>query len=169
MKIDVSKILKGSTESINFKEEVELDEINLDSRTVKLVEPVNLEGGIYYTEEGLYLSGSIEYKYLEFCARCLKEFTNNIKTSFTAKILDDEDKNVDEEDDEFVIYLDGNEIDINNLIINSIFLSLPMKSLCDENCRGLCSKCGKDLNEGHCECETDDIDPRLEKLKKLFD
>jgi uncharacterized protein len=44
---------------------------------------------------------------------------------------------------------------------------LPTKRLCSEDCKGLCPYCGKDLNEGRCDCEVDEIDPRFEVLKKL--
>ena len=49
-----------------------------------------------------------------------------------------------------------------------LFLELPSRDLCSEDCRGFCPKCGKDLNEGNCDCDTKEIDPRLAVLKKFL-
>lgn len=71
--------------------------------------------------------------------------------------------------DEFVFYYDNDQLEIKEQVLTSILLSLPMKSLCNDNCRGLCLVCGKDLNIEECNCDIQEIDPRLAKLKDLFD
>ena len=54
------------------------------------------------------------------------------------------------------------------LVTEDIFLSLPTKILCSEDCKGLCPKCGVNLNLGKCSCKKE-IDPRLAALKELLD
>jgi uncharacterized protein len=71
------------------------------------------------------------------------------------------------EEDEYVI-AEG-AIDLNLLVNDVVILSLPIKRLCGEACRGLCQWCGADLNEGECGCEREAIDPRLEILRTLLD
>ena len=60
-------------------------------------------------------------------------------------------------------------MDLDELIRTDILLELPTKFLCKEDCKGLCPTCGKNLNEGACNCQTHQIDPRLEVLKQLID
>ncbi|WDU84060.1 YceD family protein [Caloramator sp. Dgby_cultured_2] len=59
-------------------------------------------------------------------------------------------------------------INLEDMIIDNIILSYPAKILCSDDCKGLCPVCGKNLNEGQCECLKDVIDPRLEALKQFF-
>jgi len=81
------------------------------------------------------------------------------------KFEDDEEEPSEEE----LIVVSGYTLDLTEPIISSILLSLPMKTICDEDCKGICPNCGRDLNEGQCNCEDKNIDPRLAKLKELMD
>ena len=74
-----------------------------------------------------------------------------------------------EEDSGEYIQVDDYKLDLDELIRTDILLELPTKFLCKEDCKGLCPTCGKNLNEGACNCQTHQIDPRLEVLKQLID
>ena len=65
-------------------------------------------------------------------------------------------------------FYSGEELDLLDLIKEQIELNLPMKPLCDDACKGICPKCGTDLNVKSCTCSVKDIDPRFESLKKLI-
>lgn len=73
-----------------------------------------------------------------------------------------------EEDDEFLLIPDE-KLDLSELCLSEIYLALPTKHLCSEDCQGICSMCGKNLNDGPCGCITKSIDPRLEILAKLLE
>ena len=60
-------------------------------------------------------------------------------------------------------------LDLDETVISDVLLSLPQKNLCKEDCKGLCSQCGHNLNEGECDCDKKQVDPRLEILKQLMD
>ena len=62
----------------------------------------------------------------------------------------------------------GEEIDITSSIKRNLLLNLPMKVVCKEDCKGLCSICGSNLNHGDCGCDKTHIDPRFESLRSLF-
>jgi uncharacterized protein len=64
-------------------------------------------------------------------------------------------------------FYDNDEIDLEQLMRERFEMSLPMKPLCSEDCRGLCPVCGTNLNRGSCDCKTDWEDPRLAALKTL--
>ncbi|MEW6042570.1 MAG: DUF177 domain-containing protein [Elusimicrobiota bacterium] len=108
---------------------------------------------------------------LEF-AKCLKTFDFNIKEDFTvfAKInKDDVEQKADDlaDNDIFYISVYDQVIDFTDRVKDEILLSLPIKPLCKENCKGLCSMCGKDLNLGFCECRDESLEPRWEKLREI--
>jgi uncharacterized protein len=64
-------------------------------------------------------------------------------------------------------YYEGDRIDLDEIIREQIILSEPTKHLCQEACKGLCQKCGKDLNEGPCSCVEEPHNPRWDILKTL--
>ena len=70
----------------------------------------------------------------------------------------------DEEAEVFSEY----RLDLADFVTNEIRLGIPMKVLCREDCKGLCPKCGHDLNEGPCGCDLREEDPRLEVLRSLL-
>ena len=71
-------------------------------------------------------------------------------------------------EDEQIIFVEGDSIDITEIVENSIISTLPIKRLCKNDCNGLCHQCGKNLNEDSCQCTTNDVDLRLAKLQELF-
>ena len=73
-------------------------------------------------------------------------------------------------DDEAATRIDAHhEIDLTEVVRQNILLAIPPSPICRSKCAGLCPTCGKNWNEGLCDCRRDEIDPRLEKLKQLLD
>lgn len=108
------------------------------------------------------------------CSRCLKKISFPVKMRFNVEYIpyrefaeEDEHELTREELD--VSFYRDDEIDIRDLVREQMLLAIPMKPLCGSNCQGICSKCGKNLNEASCECSTEEIDPRLAPLKSLKD
>lgn len=73
------------------------------------------------------------------------------------------------ESDEDYIETPDYKLELDEVVKTDIILELPAKFLCSEDCKGLCMKCGKNLNEGDCGCDKGSVDPRLEILKQLID
>ena len=67
-----------------------------------------------------------------------------------------------------IMFVDGDTLDITEIIENSIISTLPIKRLCKEDCKGLCSQCGTNKNVKECQCDNFDVDIRLAKLRELF-
>lgn len=78
-------------------------------------------------------------------------------------------KNDIREDDDDTVPVADSAIELDGPAGELLFLGLPTRDLCREDCRGLCPKCGKNLNEGDCDCDRKEIDPRLAVLKKFLD
>ena len=79
-----------------------------------------------------------------------------------------EPENDSEDNDDYIISNDG-YIDADEALTEQILLELPLKHLCKEDCKGLCPKCGTDLNKSTCNCETKEPDPRFDVLRKLLE
>ncbi len=167
MKIDLSKLIDRAVYNIDFEHSLDLGSVQSSFGEIVLAKPVKVKGSVYKTEEEMYLDGKVSYEYYEKCSRCLKEFVNSVETVLSGRLL--ETSQSSDNEDELVFYYDGDQIEIKEQVVTSILLSLPMKSLCNDNCRGLCLVCGKDLNIEECSCDIQEIDPRLAKLKDLFD
>jgi len=101
------------------------------------------------------------------CDRCLENYEEPVEISF--ELLFRVDENSLETDEENVVQLspDTIEFDLTDRLIEFLILDIPMKMVCDKNCKGLCAGCGADLNKEACHCDVSDIDPRWEKLLSL--
>ena len=115
----------------------------------------------------IVLDADISLKANYQCDRCGCEYKTDVQNSYQLVYLFG---NEQENDDSFnLVYLpvDADKIEITNDVRDYALLAIPMKKLCREDCKGLCPRCGKDLNEGDCNCAEKEIDPRWEPLKKL--
>jgi uncharacterized protein len=80
----------------------------------------------------------------------------------------DFNKDKQSEDMEEQSFLDGNIIDIDEMLYPEIFINLPTKVLCRDDCKGICRVCGKNLNQGECGCDTFVADPRMAAISDIF-
>ncbi len=107
------------------------------------------------------------------CSRCLEPFRLPVAAPFDLRYLpasavsSDGEREVDDEDLE-TSYYENDAIDLNGLMREQFYLALPMKPLCQDDCRGLCPQCGTNLNTGNCSCAPVWEDPRLAALKNLL-
>ncbi len=116
--------------------------------------------------QGVTVEGKIQSQINLNCSRCLKKFPFPLHCEVREIFAEPEKKKFFlEEAETFEII--NERIDLEPMIKQLFILSLPMKPLCNQNCLGLCPKCGKDLNQGNCSCEKSEIDIRWEPLKKL--
>ncbi len=107
------------------------------------------------------------------CSRCLGQFSHPVKIKFEEEFVPTVDvatgAPLPEPEEASTFTIDEHHIlDLTEAARQYLVIALPMKPLCDENCAGLCSSCGKDLNKGPCDCPPAEIDPRLSELTKLL-
>ncbi|MEW6215329.1 MAG: DUF177 domain-containing protein [Nitrospirota bacterium] len=108
------------------------------------------------------------------CSRCLKDFRSMLSVPVDVvyhpvEELRGEDKHELKVEELDMGFYSGEELDLLDLLREQIILNLPMKPLCTDMCKGICLKCGADLNTGECSCSAEEIDSRLEILKKLLE
>ena len=99
------------------------------------------------------------------CDRCGREFETGRRTDFETPLLPETEGAADDGE---AFFLEGDTLDIDELLETAFILDMPAKFLCRSDCRGLCPRCGKDLNEGDCGCKPE-TDPRFAVLEQLLD
>lgn len=114
------------------------------------------------------LTGTCRVVLVLACDRCLKDVPYTFELSFDNQVYVPEVEELSEEEREEGIPAEGGQLDIESLISHEILLNWPMKILCRQDCRGICKVCGKDLNNGECGCDTFVPDPRMAKIKEIF-
>lgn len=130
-----------------------------------VTEPVRCTGQVRNTAGVLVLTGTLETRLHGTCDRCATEFSQEVRFPVEAILvreLADEDNA-----DEWAFLLDGDNADLDDIMTTAFVLSMDSKLLCSEDCKGLCAKCGKNLNEGPCQCKPD-VDPRFAALQQLL-
>ena len=120
----------------------------------------------------LLLAARIEGSIHLDCSRCLGEFDLTLSTGFDLLFHREERAGLPDgvEEEDFVLLTDSIEsrYDIFPRVREAVLLELPIRFLCREDCRGLCSSCGANLNEGACGCPEEEPDPRWRDLRKLL-
>ena len=134
-------------------------------------EPIGVEVSYYRAGTELFFEGALRAATTSVCARCAEEFTAPRERDFRFVLAPKSigfkgEQDLRDEDLEFSLY-DGDQIDLSPLIREQFLLSLPTRSLCREDCRGLCPKCGVNLNNDECSCSGQSADPRLAPLRNL--
>lgn len=102
------------------------------------------------------------------CDRCLKPVSTEVSFSIERKLdmkLTDEER---KEDLDECTYLNGTDLDVDQLVYLEVLMNWPLKVLCKKNCKGICSQCGKNLNEGSCNCADQPKDPRMAAISDIF-
>lgn len=148
------------------------DSLSLDYEGLNDLKSIRVDLCIQESSEEYFCQGTVKASVNIECSRCLngfdKECENSIDFIVCAESLHaDEEKDVLDTED--YAYFKGGDLqtDISDILRQAIILSLSLKQLCSEDCKGLCTHCGINLNEQECSCETENIDPRWETLKKL--
>ncbi len=165
MLINIKPLLCGDVNIIEFDYPLSSDDI-ADMPDIDFSAPVAVKGKI--TNSAGYMEATIEteVEYDTSCARCLAPIHQKMTVSLVKSVAE-ENSLVDSDNEDYIV-ASGDNIEIDSLIAEQISLELPTRHLCSEDCKGLCPKCGQDLNAGSCSCVTKEIDPRLEILKQLF-
>ncbi|HLI79557.1 MAG TPA: DUF177 domain-containing protein [Candidatus Binataceae bacterium] len=137
----------------------------------RVEEPIGVNVSYYRAGTELFFEGGLHAATTAICARCAEEFETSRDRDFRFVLAPksigfDDDKDLRDEDLEFSLY-DGDQIDLSPLIREQFLLSLPTRPLCREDCRGLCPRCGINLNNGECSCSEETADPRLAALRNL--
>lgn len=138
----------------------------------RIVEPVALAFDIFKDKDQFRLVGDVKTVLELPCSRCLESFRWPVDSHFDLRYQPHahnagEGEREVEEDDLTTAFYQNDEIDLGQLMEEQFYLSLPMKPLCADDCKGLCPQCGTNLNRETCDCKRDWDDPRFAALREL--
>ncbi len=110
------------------------------------------------------VSCPVEY----LCDRCGVAYKSVLEFEFEEILKKETSEGNESNQDPDVIFFAGNSVLLDEIVYNNIYMNFPGKKLCTPDCKGLCPKCGQNLNEGECDCDTRVADPRFDALDKFF-
>ena len=148
------------------------EEIDLDDEEARLIKPARIAGKLTKHIAHTDVEGTIQAEIELECTRCLQKIEKSFEIPFQAAFVAPENYTQAKEaelqaTDLDVSVLEGNEIDLTELVREQILLNLPEQIFCREDCKGLCEKCGANRNLINCNCLDEEIDPRWSALKNL--
>ena len=170
MKLNIDQIRDDGLELVYQEPATHFDYLKENDSGVSISTPVHVTLFARKSSEGVTIKGMLEGTVTLACSRCLKTFTEKIDHSFYYNCLSEREIVNEVElslEDVDTCYFSGAEIDVTALIYEQAALAVPMKPICKEDCKGLCPKCGADLNEGNCKCPREIINRRFEALKSV--
>lgn len=165
MKLQFEDLISRKERSKDISYSFKMDEIYFDGDKIKPLEEIVVEGKVTSDKDIIVIKANIKGKLELTCSRCLDTFIYPIDIDIEEKFT--KDKELEESDD--VNFVNGDVLDITELVENIIISTLPIKRLCSDDCKGLCQVCGTNLNKSTCNCNNSDVDIRMAGLSALFD
>ncbi len=164
MKINIAQAKQEIGSTYQFQFAACSDQLGFDDDAPWKGKPIFVAGQVINTGRVLEVQGVIKTSGTYNCGRCLEQFCTAIEVAFSENYLAAGCDTAEED----ALFYEGDEIDITDLVRESILLAEPLKIVCTEECKGLCPICGTNLNATACSCDRDSVDPRLAVLQKLL-
>lgn len=166
MLIDISELLSVQDKEIEVPADIEMQRFVSRMCDYEIIGKEPLRIRLHNTGRRRFtLETTVDITLLMQCGRCLTDVKQNLHFD-VKKEIDMNESDEDKKDELFFISED--KLDIEQFIYNEILVNLPMKVLCSENCKGICNRCGANLNSQTCNCDTTELDPRMSKIRDIF-
>ena len=165
MLLGLSKIIDCPGASVPFSTRVDLSDLCYGV-SYPVSEPVLAEGVVKNTAGVLMMTGEVSTCIHGICDRCAANFDREV--SFPIEVVLVTEMANEENEDEWVFPREGDSADLDDIVRTVFVLNLDSKLLCREDCKGLCCRCGRNLNDGPCACQKE-LDPRFAALKQLLE
>ena len=165
MQLGLSSIIDRPGASVDFSTSVDLSDLQYGT-SYPVSEPVLASGSVRNTAGVLVMTGAIQTRIHGTCDRCAADFDADV--AFPIDVVLVEELSNEDSEDEWVFPLEADCADLEEIVRTVFVLNMDSKLLCKPDCKGLCCRCGKNLNEGPCDCGKE-LDPRFAALKQLLD
>ena len=164
MVLDLKSVFANEGKEIDIDYSLDMSDTDY-SGGYPLKTPVSVKGRVFNRAGVVNLFLKMDYSFSAPCDRCGTDTVRDYGVEFERMLA----PSIEGEESDTIITVPDMMLDVDELVFTEVFLSLPRKHLCSETCKGYCLSCGKNLNEGSCDCKNDDVDPRFAKLKELLD
>ena len=165
MLLGLSKIIDCPGASVPFSTSIDLSDLRFGT-CYPISESVQAQGIVRNTAGVLMMTGLIQTCIHGICDRCATPFDRQMEVPIDVILvteLADEDH-----EDEWVFPLEGDSADLDDIVRTVFVLNMDSKLLCKPDCKGICHRCGRNLNDGACSCQKE-LDPRFAALRQLLD
>ncbi len=165
MQIDLSKLFEREHSEKELKCPLETDVVTFGGETYDFVNKSEVELKLTHTSrQHITVAGHSAFRLRMCCSRCLEPVLVPFNLELTAEL--DMNHPADSEDE--LPYVSGYSLDVDLLVLDELFVNMPISVLCSEDCKGLCRGCGKNLNHGPCDCDNTVLDPRMARILDIF-
>ena len=168
MVFDIEEISDGG---LNFSFLLNKDQLEVDQAGLSVNVDIAVSGSLTRIGDDVYLKGKVVTDVVASCSRCLDTLSYPIDSAFKSHFVSPDryisarEVELHASDIDTEVY-ENQQIDLTQSVRDVILLAVPVICLCKENCKGICSQCGKNLNQGLCKCSNESfVDSRLEALK----
>lgn len=170
MKLNILDLLNGKTNKMEIHTTIIKDQFDFGGKNIIFVKPIEFNGTFSRRKNNFFLKGKCDMILQCDCDRCLESFSMN----FSFDVQEEYSKTPNDQDVKKII---GNFIDLYEVVEQNLYLNMPIRVLCNEDCKGLCVFCGRNLNKTTCQCKAEDIEDEspeqitnnvFSKLKGLF-
>ena len=165
MLLGLAQIMDRPGQSVSFSTSVDLSDLQYGT-TYPVSEPVVAEGSVRNTAGVLVMKGSVKTCIHGVCDRCASDFDADV--DFPIDVVLVKEFANEENEDEWVFPLEGDAADLEEIVRTVFVLNMDSQLLCKPDCKGMCCRCGTNLNEGPCSCQKE-LDPRFAALRQLLD
>ena len=175
-----------TAEGLSLVGEATAEELDLTEDDAVLTGPLAVSLDLTNIEGLVAVTGVLEGTIIRQCVRCLKEYEDPLAFSVRAAFIPEpkpaprHPKRVDtrktraevvevdlEEEPDDQYHYQGNQLELASMLREHVILSAPMQPLCSEDCLGLCAQCGKNLNEGPCQCAAEPPIPTFRVVQSM--
>lgn len=169
MHINLSKLMsvKGDINQTEVSLERKCLLLKGESYDMQQKEPIRLTF-TFLGDKKLRMEGTAKVSLKIPCGRCLSDVEYSFDLSISKELDLEETKEDRIRDLDETNYVEGYNLDVDQLICNEIVIRFPMKVLCSESCKGICTICGKNLNSQTCGCDNFVGDPRMSVIRDIF-
>ena len=164
MILDLKRIFATENSVLNVEHSLDMSDVDFMGN-YPLKKPIKINGTVSNKASVVSLNLNVEYTFAAPCDRCGVDAAHN-HTVTVDKLLATA---IERQESDTIITVPDMKLDVDEFVYSEVILDLPSKHLCTDECKGICFKCGKNLNEGECGCSTKEVDPRLAKLMELLD
>ena len=169
MQISLSELFNHIDEPKTYEIPVEFDTVTMLGETYPVTEKQSVSLTlIHLGKKKIQMNAEIQMTLEIPCGRCLEPVSVPFVISVDQQLeLSDTPDQVTEDSDE--PYIDGYLLDVDALVRNELFVHMPLRVLCKEDCKGICKRCGTNLNLGTCDCDATELDPRMAAILDIFE
>ncbi len=174
LEIDISGLRGAAGERLEFSlEEAVGERLRREAGEMgfTFVEPVCVQGSILNTGETFLVGARVCTTFEAVCGRCLRPFRQELRFDMQEEFREGQppaEPTVSDHTGVEYFYFQGERLDLEEALRQNLLVELPAQPVCDPGCPGLCPLCGRRLEDGPCTCTPQEVDPRLEALRRFL-